>query len=246
MTAMAGKSVVVVGGSRGLGLGIALAARDAGARVTAVARDVAPLAGTAGVDGEPGDAVDEAFADKVLAGKRPDLLVITAGTAPAMRPLTGHTWETFSANWHTDVRIAFTWLRAALHLPLAPGSRVVVFGSAAELRGSPLSGGYAGAKATVRLITGYAAAEAKNLDITLTTVLPGITPGTTVGETAIRAYAASSGSTPDEFRANLAAAPSPAAVGADIVALAGTPASTMASAYTLDAAGLRPLTISLG
>ncbi len=179
MTAMAGKSVVVVGGGRGLGLGVARAARDAGARVTAVARS--PLAGIEGIDGEQGDAVDETFAEKVLAGNRPDLLVITAGAAPEMRPLTGHTWETFSANWHSDVRIAFTWLRAALRLPLAPGSRVVVFGSAAELRGSPLSGGYAGAKATVRLITGYAAAEASGLGITMTTVLPVITPGTTIG-----------------------------------------------------------------
>jgi NAD(P)-dependent dehydrogenase (short-subunit alcohol dehydrogenase family) len=238
---MTGRSVVVVGGSRGLGLGIALAARDAGAGVTAVARDVSPLAGTAGIDHERGDAVEEAFAEKVLAEKRPDLLVITAGAIPAMRPLTGHTWETFSANWHTDVRIAFTWLRAALRMPLAPGSRIVVFGSAAELRGSPLSGGYAGAKATVRLITGYAAAEATSLGITMTTVLPVITPGTTIGETAIRAYAESSGSTPDQFRANLTAAPSPASVGAGIVALAAAPVSSWASAYVVDAAGLRPL-----
>src|SRR5919107_1044204 len=115
MTAMTGKSVVVVGGGRGLGRGVALAARDAGARVTAVARDVSPLSGLDGLGSEQGDAA--------------------------------------------DVRIAFTWLRAALRLPLAPGSRVVVFGSAAELRGSPLSGGYAGAKATVRLTTAYAAAQ---------------------------------------------------------------------------------------
>src|SRR5262245_25450739 len=126
---MTAKNVVVVGGGRGLGLGVARAARDTGARVTAVSRS--------GPGGERGDATDEAFADRVLAGVRPDLLVITAGLAPEMRPLTGHTWETFSANWHSDVRIAFTWLRAALRLPLDPGSRVVVFGSAAELRGSP-------------------------------------------------------------------------------------------------------------
>ena len=160
MTTLTGKSVVVVGGSRGLGLGVARAARDAGATVTAVARDVSPLAGIEGLIGEPGDAVDEPFAEKVLARHRPDLLVITAGAIPQMRPLTGHTWDSFSANWHADVRIAFTWLRAALRAPLSPGSRIIVFGSAAELRGSPLSGGYAGAKATVRMITGYAAAEA--------------------------------------------------------------------------------------
>lgn len=239
MAALAGKSVVVVGGGRGLGLGVARAARDAGARVTAVARS--PLAGIEGIDGEQGDAVDETFAEKVLAGIRPDLLVITAGAIPEMRPLTGHTWETFSANWHTDVRIAFTWLRAALRLPLAPGSRVVVFGSGAELRGSPLSGGYAGAKAAVRMITNYAAAEASGLGLTMTTVLPVITPGTAIGETAIRAYAESSGLTPQDFTARLPAAPTPESVGDSIVGLAVAPASEVASAYVMDAAGLRPL-----
>jgi 3-oxoacyl-[acyl-carrier protein] reductase len=241
MTAMTGRSVVVVGGSRGLGLGIALAARDAGARVTAVARDTGPLAGVDGIGTEQGDAVDQDLAEKVLAGHRPDVLVISAGAAPPMRPLTGQTWDTFSVNWHADVRIAFTWLRAALGVPLAPGSHVVVLGSAAELRGSPLSGGYAGAKATVRLITGYAAAEAAGLGITMTTVLPGITPGTTVGETAIRAYAEKSGRTPEQFRAGLTAASTPASAGASIVALAAGPGSATAGAYLLDAAGLRPL-----
>src|SRR6185312_7906030 len=109
------------------------------------------------------------------------------------------------------------WLRAALGTPLAPGSRVVVLGSAAELRGSPLSGGYAGAKAMVRLMTGYAAAEATSLGISMTTVLPGITPGTTVGETAIAAYAERSGRTPEELRAGLPAPTTPESAGAAIV-----------------------------
>jgi 3-oxoacyl-[acyl-carrier protein] reductase len=232
VTAMDGQTAVVVGGSRGHGLGVARAARDAGARVTVVARDLSPVAD---FDGEQGDATDEAFAAKVLATRRPDLLVITAGVAPEMRPLTGHTWATFSANWQADVRIAFVWLRAALTLPLGRGSRVVVFGSAAELRGSPLSGGYAGAKAMVRLMTAYAAESG----LTTTTVLPGITPHTTVGETAIRAYAAASGITAEEFRARVSGAPAPESVGAQIVALAADRNAALAAAYLLDGDGLR-------
>ncbi|WP_250036394.1 SDR family oxidoreductase [Paractinoplanes maris] len=230
---MTGRSAVVVGGSRGLGFGVARAARDAGARVTVVARDLA------GADGEQGDATDEEFAGKVLAAARPDLLIVTAGVAPAMRPLTEHNWETFSANWQADVRIAFVWLRAALKLPLDPGSRVVVFGSAAELRGSPLSGGYAGAKATVRLMTSYAAAQGRDRGITMTTVLPGITPHTTVGETAIRAYAQASGITAEEFRARVSGAPAPESVGAQVIALVADPAAAIAGAYLLDGDGLR-------
>ena len=68
-----------------------------------------------------------------------------------MRPLQYQTWETFSVNWHTDVKIAFTWLREALLKPLPPGSRVVVVSSGAAINGSPASGGYAGSKATQRL-----------------------------------------------------------------------------------------------
>jgi hypothetical protein len=51
-----------------------------------------------------------------------------------MRPLQYQTWETFSVNWHTDVKIAFNWLREALLKPLPPGSRV---SSGAAINGSP-------------------------------------------------------------------------------------------------------------
>src|SRR6266536_2201949 len=99
-----------------------------------------------------------------------------------MRPLHHQTWDTFSVNWETDVRIAFHWLREALLRPLRPGGRVVVFSSGATLNvnGSPLSGGYAGAKATQRFITAYAQEEAKRagLELTFTTVLPRFAPMT--------------------------------------------------------------------
>jgi 3-oxoacyl-[acyl-carrier protein] reductase len=224
---MTAKTVVVVGGSRGLGLGVADAARAAGARVTSISR-------------AEGDATDEVFAERVLAAEQHELLVVTAGAIPAMRPLTEQTWETFSITWNTDVRIAFVWLRAALRLPLAPGARVVVFGSGAELRGSPLSGGYAGAKATVRLITGYAG----GLGLSATAVLPLITPGTAVGETAIEAYAVSAGVSPEEFRAGLTSSASPESVGRAILSLADTP--ELSPAYLLDASGLRPLDLTTG
>lgn len=220
MTTIMEKPVVVVGGSRGLGRGVADAARQAGARVTTVARDQADI---------QGDATDEGFAEKVLAELRPGLLVVTAGAVPVMGPLTEQTWEGFSTNWHADVRIAFTWLRAVLRGPLDPGSLVVVFGSAAELRGSPLSGGYAGAKATVRLITGYAAAEAKDLGIAMTTILPTVTPGTTIGDTALRAYASNP---------NLIDGPTPESVGRAVIGLVG---GEVASAYVVEGAGLRAL-----
>ena len=74
-----------------------------------------------------------------------------------MSPLQDQTWETFSANWNVDVAQAFHWTRHALRRPLAPGSSVIAMSSGAAVNGSPLSGGYAGAKATVRFIASYAA-----------------------------------------------------------------------------------------
>jgi hypothetical protein len=56
-----------------------------------------------------------------------------------MAPVHEQTWETFSRNWHADTRHVFTWTRAALREPLAPGSVVVAMSSGAALGGPPLS-----------------------------------------------------------------------------------------------------------
>jgi hypothetical protein len=71
----------------------------------------------------------------------------------------------------------FGWTREALLLPLEPGSTVIAFSSGAVLAGSPLSGGYAGAKATVKYIAGYAADEAERagLGLRFCAVLPQLT-----------------------------------------------------------------------
>ncbi len=77
----------------------------------------------------------------------------------------------------------FHWTRETLLLPLAPGSVVIAFSSGAALAGSPLSGGYAGAKATIRFIASYAAAESQRggFGVRFVSVLPGLTPATALG-----------------------------------------------------------------
>jgi len=65
-------------------------------------------------------------------------------------------WADFTATWETDVKAGFHWLQAALNLPLKPASRVVVGSSGAAEHGSPLSGGYAGAKRMLWLMARYA------------------------------------------------------------------------------------------
>jgi len=90
-----------------------------------------------------------------------------------------------------DVQQAFHWLREALLLPLDPGSTVIAMSSGAALHGSPLSGGYAGAKAMVRFLAGYAAGESarSELGIRIVSILPTLTPETDLGAMAVAAYA---------------------------------------------------------
>ena len=138
-----------------------------------------------------------------------------------MRSLQHQTWETFSANWHTDVKIAFTWLREALLQPLPPGSRVIVVSSGAAINGSPASGGYAGAKATQRFIAGYAQDESRRsgLDITVTAVMPRMTPFGDVGRRGIRAYAARSGQSEQDYLEKLGRVVTPEIAGSSLVDL---------------------------
>jgi NAD(P)-dependent dehydrogenase (short-subunit alcohol dehydrogenase family) len=241
------QTTMVVGASRGLGRGIATAFAKAGAPVVAVARTSAKLADPAGGRGsiqqEVADAADARVAASLLDRYEPEAVILVAGASPMIRPLQHQTWEAFSVNWHVDVRIGFHWLREALLKPLRPGSRVVVISSGAALQGSPLSGGYAGAKATQRFITAYAQEEANRagLDITFTAVLPRITPRTDLGRQAVVAYAARSGQTEQEYVQQFGEPLTPDVAGAALVELIRADAATVAPGYLLTGAGLQDL-----
>jgi 3-oxoacyl-[acyl-carrier protein] reductase len=172
----------------------------------------------------------------------PAAVILVAGASPHMRPLQQQTWETFSVNWQTDVRVTFHWLREAMLKPLRPGSRVVVFSSGAALNGSPLSGGYAGAKATQRFLTRYAQEEADRagLDITFTAVLPYFAPATGVGQPAVQAYAARAGLSLAEYLEQQGSLVTPELAGATMIEL--VQAATVAPAYRLTGTGLQELT----
>jgi NAD(P)-dependent dehydrogenase (short-subunit alcohol dehydrogenase family) len=246
---LSGSTALVTGASRGFGRGIAIALAGAGANVVGVARDRARLAELRAQLGDGATTVAADAADPVVAGElidtyRPRVLVLAAGAAPLSRPLHQHTWETFSSTWHTDVRQVFHWLREALLRPLDEGSVVVAFSSGAALRGSPLSGGYAGAKATIRFITGYAADESERagLGIRFVSVLPQLTPATELGAAAVAAYARRQGTDVASFTENLGPALTPEHAGKAIADLVDAPAPGAGpEAYLLTAAGLRPV-----
>jgi NAD(P)-dependent dehydrogenase (short-subunit alcohol dehydrogenase family) len=241
------RTAIVVGASRGLGRGIATALAEAGAPVIAVARTagaLAELGRTAGtIRPEVADAADPAVAGTLLDRYDPRVVILVAGAIPSVRPLHEQTWESFSVNWHADVRIAFEWVREALLRPLEPGSRVVVISSGAAVQGSPLSGGYAGAKATQRFIAAYAQDEANRagVGITFTTLLPRITPLTDLGRPAVQAYAARAGQTEDEYVKQFGDPVSPEIAGSAVVELLRSDAADLAPAYLLTGAGLQTL-----
>ncbi|MFD0264756.1 SDR family NAD(P)-dependent oxidoreductase [Kitasatospora indigofera] len=247
MSDLSGRTTIVVGASRGLGHGIATSLAEAGAPVVAVSRTTAeftaPTNGEGSIHVETADAADASSAGRLLDLHEPDNVVLVAGANPHMRPLQHHTWESFSATWETDVRITFHWLREILLKPLRPGARVIVISSGAALAGSPLSGGYAGAKATQRFITGYAQDEARRaaLDITFTSVLPRMTPATELGRTAARAYAVRDNQTQEEYLRNMGPTLTPQITGDAIVNLIRTQSTDIAPAYLLTGGGLKPL-----
>ena len=153
------KIVVVTGGSRGLGLGLVEALIDEGAKVTVVARsakDLEAVSARLGVKTIPADITDEKAAKRILVETRPDVLILNAGATPRMGPINELSWEDFTTTWDTDVKGGLYWLQAALNLPLATGSRVLIGSSGAAQQGSPLSGGYAGAKRMLWLMAKYA------------------------------------------------------------------------------------------
>jgi NAD(P)-dependent dehydrogenase (short-subunit alcohol dehydrogenase family) len=240
-------TALVTGASRGFGRAIATALHANGAKVVAVARSAELLASLQDELGDTLTTVVADVADPVVAGNlieqhRPDTLVLNAGAAPLMRPLQQHTWETFSRTWDVDVRQAFHWIREALLLPLRPGSTVVTMSSGAAVAGSPLSGGYAGAKAAIRFMTGYAAEESERagLGIRFVSVLPRMTSATQLGSTAVAAYARRDGLEVDEYIERVGPGLKPEDVGKATLEIVAS-ADHAPGAYLLTPAGLSPL-----
>jgi len=223
------KTVVVTGGSRGLGLGLVEALVGHGAKVTVVARDADALGAVRarlGVATISADVTDETAAHRILAEVRPDILALNAGAPPPMGRLDQMSWADFTANWETDVKAGLYWLQAALNVPLKPGSRVLVGSSGAAHNGSPLSGGYAGAKRMLWFMAKYAnvVSAQKKLGIRFQAILPlQIVGGTGVGDAGANAYARAEGIKLEEFLARFGTPMPPREFGEKIVSVLEDP-----------------------
>jgi NAD(P)-dependent dehydrogenase (short-subunit alcohol dehydrogenase family) len=207
MTSLAGKTAVVIGASSGIGRATVKALIVEEAHVVAVARGGEALEALRAEVEKPvqtrqADATDPMGVRHLLREFRPEFVVLAAGARPRMAALDEQTWESFSEPWNADAQAAFHLVKDSVTMPLSAGSTVVIVSSGAAIDGSPLSGGYAGAKRMQWLLADYAQqlSDKKGLDIRFLAVLPHqLVEGTEIGNGAAAAYGASRGISGADF-----------------------------------------------
>jgi 3-hydroxybutyrate dehydrogenase len=175
MIDLAGKTVLITGASRGIGEGLALAFRDAGATVHILAEgeDVMTTAARLGVDGHRVDITDAVAMQRLLGGfGRLDILVNNAGLE-RMTPLDDPaSLDIFRRI--IDINIVGTTIAAMTALPLLQAGGAIIntasiWGRVAE----PLFGAYVASKHAVIGLTKTWAKELGPCGIRVNAVCPG-------------------------------------------------------------------------
>lgn len=188
MFSLAGKSIVVTGGGRGIGFGIARAMCVAGGRVLITGRDRAGLARAAkAITADGGDIAhfaaditDRAAPEAIVAEARArfgrlDAWVNNAGGASQAD--SGPMLETGPEAWDrvmdVNLRAVFFAAQAAARA-MKHGGSIINIGSRSGSQPCPLSGPYGAAKAAVESLTATMATEWGHLDIRVNAVAPGV------------------------------------------------------------------------
>jgi len=192
-----GKSVVVTGGSSGIGRALAIALGSAGARVGLIARRPEPLAATVeairaatGVaEAAPADVADAAAVRAAVAGLERrlgacDVAIASAGIHRVSWPLDAAVAaEVIDVNVKGCINLAAAVLPAML---ARGGGRVCGVASIAGVVGLPGNAAYCGSKAAVIAFLESLRLDAAPAGVTITTALPGVvdTPMITSAERA--------------------------------------------------------------
>jgi len=115
--------------------------------------------------------------------------------------------------------------------------------SGAAVQGSPVSGGYAGAKRTQWFLADYAATESGRLQrgLRIHCLLPNLNPSTELGRAGIAAYAARAGVTPEEFAKRFGPPLTPEIMGTAVAQMAAAPQDFDQRVYRIGGSGLAPL-----
>ncbi len=244
-------TAIVVGGSSGVGRAAVLGLAAAGRRVWAVGRDRGRLDQLSGMVSGPGevltralDATDGAALDRLIDEADPALVVLSAGARPRLALVQEQTWESYSASWNTDLKIAFQIGQTALRRPLRPGSLVIIVSSGAALVGSPMSGGYAGAKRMQMFLAGdlQRAADTAKLGIRFLALVPKqVLAQSEMGAAVAHAYAKLGGLTPEKFMERFGTPLTPDDVARTIVDLAQGEIRPDGTVLGLSGTGVAPL-----
>jgi NAD(P)-dependent dehydrogenase (short-subunit alcohol dehydrogenase family) len=211
---LAGRSAVVTGGSKGIGLAVVRGLAAAGAQVTVGARqssaDLDDLTQTGQVRVVPVDLADPAAPASLIgqAGDRIDVLVNNVGGAPAR---TGGFLSITDADWHAtielDLMAAVRTTRAALPGMLAAGTGVIITTCSVNARlPDPAVMDYSVAKAGLASFCKALSKEVGPQGIRVNTVSPGpVATDLWLGQSGVaQTVSAATGAAPQEV-ANQAA-----------------------------------------
>jgi hypothetical protein len=140
--------------------------------------------------------------------------------------------------------MAFHFCKAALSVPLAAGTSVVLVSSGAALAGSPNSGGYAGAKRTQMFLASYSQKESDRLGLGLrfVSVAPRMMPESEIGKRAVAGYARRQGISPADFIRSMDSPTSaPIVAGAVLELLTNPDRSKGGDVFAVTGKGLQPV-----
>jgi NAD(P)-dependent dehydrogenase (short-subunit alcohol dehydrogenase family) len=179
-----GKTVLITGASRGIGLAIAQAFDREGAKLILVARNRGPLTEAAErlsgtVMSVPADVTKPAEVKQLLAAvkkkiRRLDILINNAGVF-TFKPFAKTTLEDWKRNIETNLTSIFLTTQAALSLLKRSQGEVVNILSISSRTAFPNCSAYTAAKFGALGLTGVLRAELRAEGIRVMAVLPGMT-----------------------------------------------------------------------
>lgn len=214
-TELQGRTAIVTGASKGIGLAVVQALAGAGARVVAGSRTTTEALDTLVKEGSvtwvPVDLAEPGAAEQLVAaaGERVDILVNNVGAAPARTggflSVTDEDWQrTVDLNLLTAVRVT----RAALPVMLAAGhGSVVTVASVNATLPDPLVIDYSAGKAALVAFSKALSKEVGPKGIRVNTVSPGpVETELWLGGGVAETVSAAAGITPDDVIAQVSGA----------------------------------------